>query len=235
MKKIVLVLAMVAVVGAVCAQGLSLGIKGGANMSNLYGKEVKDTKMKLGFNVGVAADYEFESNVAIQSGLYFTTKGAKLSSTNIDQKVGDIKLSGTVDKTANAMYLQVPLHLAYKIDVTPGARVVLHAGPYAAYGVGGKISGKSTVKVSGNVTADQKAAVDAALKQINASTTSSVNTFDKKMGYKPFDAGVGIGVGAEFGSLLVDLGWDMGLLNISRNKDVNVKNQNAYLALGFKF
>ncbi|HMM17091.1 MAG TPA: porin family protein [Petrimonas sp.] len=235
MKKIVLVLAMVAVVGAVCAQGLSLGIKGGANMSNLYGKEVKDTKMKLGFNVGVAADYEFESNVAIQSGLYFTTKGAKLSSTNIDQKVGDIKLSGTVDKTANAMYLQVPLHLAYKIDVTPGARVVLHAGPYAAYGVGGKISGKSTVKVSGNVTADQKAAVDAALKQINASTTSSVNTFDKKMGYKPFDAGVGIGVGAEFGSLLVDLGWDMGLLNISRNKDVNVKNQNAHLAVGFKF
>jgi hypothetical protein len=235
MKKIVLVLAMVAVVGAVCAQGLSLGIKGGANMSNLYGKEVKDTKMKLGFNVGVAADYEFESNVAIQSGLYFTTKGAKLSSTNIDQKVGDIKLSGTVDKTANAMYLQVPLHLAYKIDVTPGARVVLHAGPYAAYGVGGKISGKSTVKVSGNVPADQKAAVDAALKQINASTTTSVNTFDKKMGYKPFDAGVGIGVGAEFGSLLVDLGWDMGLLNISRNKDVNVKNQNAHLAVGFKF
>lgn len=235
MKKIVLALAMVAMVGAVSAQGLSLGIKGGVNMSNFYGKEVKDTKMKLGFNVGVAADYEFESNVAIQSGLYFTTKGAKLSSTNIDQKVGDIKLSGTVDKTANAMYLQVPLHLAYKIDVTPGARVVLHAGPYAAYGVGGKISGKSTVKVSGNVPADQKAAVDAALKQINASTTTSVNTFDKKMGYKPFDAGVGIGVGAEFGSLLVDLGWDMGLLNISRNKDVNVKNQNAHLAVGFKF
>ena len=234
MKKIVLALAMVAMVGAVSAQGLSLGIKGGVNMSNFYGKEVKDTKMKLGFNVGIAADYEFESNVAIQSGLYFITKGAKLSSTKIDQKVGDIKLSGTVDKTANAMYLQIPLHLAYKIDVTPGARVVLHAGPYAAYGVGGKISGKSTVKVSGNVPADQKAAVDAALKQINAST-NSVNTFDKKMGYKPFDAGVGIGVGAEFGSFLVDLGWNMGLLNISRNKEVNVKSQNAHIAVGFKF
>ena len=234
MKKIVLALAMVAMVGTVSAQGLSLGIKGGVNMSNLYGKETKDTKMKLGFNVGMAADYEFESNVAIQSGLYFITKGAKLSSSKIDQKVGDIRLSGTVDKTANAMYLQVPLHLAYKIDVTPGARVVLHAGPYAAYGVGGKISGKSTVKVSGNVPADQKAAVDAALKQINASTTG-VNTFDKKTGYKPFDAGVGIGVGAEFGPFLVDLGWDMGLLNISRNKGVNVKNQNAHLAVGFKF
>ncbi len=234
MKKIVLALAMVAMVGAVNAQGLSLGIKGGVNMSNLYEKEVKDSRMKLGFNAGIAADYEFESNVAIQSGLYFITKGAKLSSTKIDQKVGDIKLSGTVDRTANAMYLQLPLHLAYKIDVTPGARVVLLAGPYAAYGVGGKISGKSTVKVSGNVPADQKAAVDAALKQIDALTTN-VNTFDKKMGYKPFDAGVGIGVGAEFGPFLVDLGWDMGLLNISRTKGVNVKNQNAHLAVGFKF
>ncbi|RNC66801.1 porin family protein [Proteiniphilum sp. X52] len=234
MKKIVLALAMVAMVGAVSAQGLSLGIKGGVNMSNLSGKEVKDSKMKLGFNVGMAVDYEFESNMAIQSGLYFIKKGAKLSSIKIDQKVGEIQLSGTVDKTVNAMYLQVPLHLAYKIDVSPEARLVLHAGPYAAYGIGGKISGKSTVKAPGNVPADKKAAVEAALKEINASTTG-VKTFDKKMGYKPFDAGVGIGLGAEFGSFLVDLGWDMGLLNISRNKGVNVKNQNAYLSVGFKF
>jgi len=27
----------------------------------------------------------------------------------------------------------------------------------------------------------------------------------------------------------------MGLLNISRNKEVNVKSQNAHLAVGFKF
>lgn len=234
MKKIVLVLAMIVTVGAISAQELSFGVKGGANMSNFYGKDVKDSKMKLGFNAGIAADYEFASNIAIQSGLFLMTKGAKLASTKINQKVGDVTLSGSVDATANAMYLQVPLHLAYKIDVTPGTRVVLHAGPYAAYGIAGKTSGKSNVKVSGNVPADQKAAVDAALKQINA-TTASVNTFDKKVGYKPFDAGLGVGVGAEFGSFIVDLGWDMGLLNISRAAKADVRNQNAYLSVGFRF
>ncbi|HHU97946.1 MAG: hypothetical protein QM237_07355 [Bacteroidota bacterium] len=40
--------------------------------------------------------------------------------------------------TINPIYLQVPVHYAYKNALNPGTRVVLHAGPYAAYGVGGK-------------------------------------------------------------------------------------------------
>ena len=234
MKKIVLLLVMVAMFGAVDAQELSLGLKGGVNMSNLYGKEVKDAKMKLGYHVGIAANYEFAPNVALQSGLYFMTKGAKLSSAKIDQSVGDIKISGSLDNRVNTMYLQVPLHFAYKVDVASGTRLVLHAGPYAAYGIGGKITGKPDVKVLGYVPAETKPAVDAVLKQINSSAVN-VKAFDEKLGYKPFDAGVGVGVGIELESFLVDFGWDMGLLNISRKKDANVKNQTAYLSVGYKF
>lgn len=109
------------------------------------------------------------------------------------------------------MYLQMPVHFAYKLDVAPATRVVFHAGPYVAYGVGGKMS--STI----------------------GKITSSVNTFDKNLGFKPFDAGLGLGVGAEFGQFLVDLGWDMGLVNISRDKNGSVKTQNAYLSVGYKF
>ena len=53
--------------------------------------------------------------------------------------------------------------------------------------------------------------------------------------YKPFDAGLGLGVGAEFGPVLLDLGWDMGLVNISNRDNGDVKNQNAYLSVGYKF
>jgi hypothetical protein len=112
------------------------------------------------------------------------------------------------------MYVQLPVHLAYKIDVMPGTRVVLHAGPYAAYGVGG--SRKLDVGELGSMDVD-KIFGDGAFQ------------------YKPFDAGLGIGVGAEFGAILVDLGWDMGLVNISNNDNGSVKNQNAYLSLGYKF
>ncbi|MBF6627472.1 MAG: PorT family protein [Proteiniphilum sp.] len=206
MKKMRLtaVVVMLAIVTAVSAQ-MSLGIKGGVNMSNLvYDDEVDDKNPKIGFNIGLAADFEFAPSVALQTGLFFTTKGFKAVNETID-----------AEYTENLMYVQLPLHLAYKIDVMPGTRVVLHAGPYAAYGVGGS----------------RKAEVG------NLSTEWDVDKIfgDAARQYKPFDAGVGLGVGAEFGAILVDLGWDMGLVNISNIDNGSVKNQNAYLSVGYKF
>lgn len=195
------VVLMLALVTAVSAQ-MSIGIKGGVNMSNLvYDDEVNDKNPKIGFNIGLAADYEFVPSVALQTGLFFTTKGYKFDSESLDY-------------TENLMYLQLPVHLAYKVDVMPGTRVVLHAGPYAAYGVGGS-------------------------RKLDAGELGSMDV-DKIFGdgdyqYKPFDAGLGIGVGAEFGAMLVDLGWDMGLVNISNGDNGSVKNQNAYLSVGYKF
>ena len=203
MKKMrfMLVVAMLAMVTAVSAQ-MNLGIKGGVNMSNFYGDELDDKNVKIGFHIGLAADYDFAYNSAIQTGLFFTTKGFKYDTDNLDY-------------TVNLMYLQLPVHYAYKIDVSPGTRVVLHAGPYAAYGVGGS-------------------------RKLNVGEWSTEWDVDKIFGdgarqYNAFDAGLGLGVGFEFGPLLLDLGWDMGLVNISNVDNENVKNQNAYLSVGYRF
>lgn len=201
MKKIVLVLVMVAMVGAVSAQELALGVKGGVNMSNFIGSDAKDAKMKIGFNVGLAADYEFAPNMAVQSGLFFTTKGAK----------GDLMVTKA---TIDLMYLQVPVHFAYKMDVTPGTRVVLHAGPYIAYGVSGKLK------------------VDGADKSIDLFKEYDI-AGKKVAAMQRFDAGLGIGVGTEFGQFLVDLGWDAGLVKL--NKDAKMNNMNGYLSVGYRF
>jgi hypothetical protein len=110
------------------------------------------------------------------------------------------------------MYLQIPIHYAYKVDVTPGMRVVLHGGPYVAYGIGGSVKANfAWIEESDN------------------------KPFSKDGVYKPFDAGLGIGVGAEFGAILVGLGWDMGLVDIARNIEGSVRNQNAYLTVGYRF
>ncbi|MDD3968436.1 MAG: porin family protein [Proteiniphilum sp.] len=206
MKKMRLtaVVVMLTIVTAVSAQ-VSLGIKGGVNMSNLvYDDEVDDKNPKIGFNIGLAADVDFTPNVALQTGLFFNTKGFKSVNDAIE-----------AEYTENLMYLQLPLHLAYKVDVTPGTRVVFHAGPYAAYGVGGS----------------RKAKVG------NLSGTWDVDKIfgDAAGQYKPFDAGLGLGVGAEMGVFLIDLGWDMGLVNISNRDNGNTKNQNAYLSVGYRF
>ena len=41
-----------------------------------------------------------------------------------------------------------------------------------------------------------------------------MDTFGDEGIFERFDAGLGIGVGAEFGAILLDLGWDMGLVDI---------------------
>ncbi len=91
----------------------------------------------------------------------------------------------------------------------------MHAGPYAAYGVGGKS------KLSGSIG------------DISAETEGDVFGDDGFL--KRFDAGLGLGVGAEFGPLLLDLGWDMGLVNIADSDNNDIKNQNAYLSVGYRF
>ena len=211
MKKMTfsLIVAMLVAVTSVSAQQLYLGVKGGVNLSNFSG-DLDNADAKVGFNIGLAADYEFMFNHAIQTGLFFTTKGAKKISDpgffNKDTR-GEITLS--------PMYLQLPVHYAYKLDVSPGTRVVFHAGPYMALGVGGKIKAKSSYEgISGKTEFD----------------------FFKKNRFNRFDAGLGLGVGAEFGQILVDLGWDMGLVNISDSPLIDkVKNQNAYLSVGYRF
>lgn len=208
MKKVkfALIAVMMAVVTVASAQ-VGLGIKGGVNMSNFYGDELNDKNAKIGFNIGLAVDYDFAYNSAIQTGLFFTTKGAKYTAS---------EGSASAEATVNPMYLQLPVHYAYKLDVTPGTRIVFHAGPYAAYGVGGKTKfkgslGDSSVKSGGD------------------------DVFGDNNLLKPFDAGLGLGVGSEFGAIVVDLGWDMGLVNISNSDNGNIKNQNAYLSVGYKF
>ncbi|MEA4917416.1 porin family protein [Proteiniphilum sp.] len=203
--KFSLIAVMLVVVTAVSAQQLSLGVKGGVNMSNFYGDELNDKNMKIGFHIGLAADYDLAPNSAIQTGLYFTTKGAKYSAS-----AG----SASAEVTVNPMYLQLPVHYAYKLDVSPGTRVVFHAGPYLAYGVAGKSKFKGSLGE-------------------NSVEEDGANVFGDDKLFKPFDAGLGLGVGTEFGQIMLDLGWDMGLVNIANSG--TVKNQNAYLSVGYKF
>ena len=209
--KLSLVIAFLGMISLVGAQTASFSVKSGLNMSNYYGDDLTDKNMKPGFHIGLGADLGFTPNVSLQTGLFFSTKGAKYHY--------EIPVVGELEYNVNANYLQLPVHLAYKVDVTPSTKVVFHAGPYVAYGVSGKR------KVVSKYTAD----FDQLLGK------QEINTFDKDFGFKPFDAGVGLGVGAEFGMILVDLGWDMGLTNISRAAKGSVKTQNAYLSLGYKF
>ena len=190
---------------------LTFGVKAGVNLSNFSG-DVEDNKAKPGFNVGVTVDYALTSDLYLLSGLEFTTKGAKSEYEETEQGV-----KVNVTATANPMYLQLPVHLGYKIGISENTKIVLHAGPYLAYGIGGKLKEEAKANVAG----------------VNANVSADTDFFGKEA-FKNFDFGLGLGAGVEFGKINAGLGYDLGLANISR-EDGKLRNMNAYLTVGYKF
>ena len=217
MKKMKLSLLAVALMIATAASAqVSFGIQGGVNLSNMMNGDAPTPQPKVGFNVGILTDIGLSHNTSIRSGLFFHTKGYRSSvaltcGAGIPGENGNGNGGGNnIFPRYNLMYLQLPVHFAYKVDVTPGTRVVFHGGPYVAFGVGGSeiIDGNSTDRT------------------IFGSNDAC---------FQPFDFGLGIGVGFEFGRFLTGIGWDMGLLNISNVDGATARNQNAFLTVGVRF
>ncbi len=183
---------------------LSFGIKGGVNMSNFSG-DPEDTSAKAGWNAGITVDVSLPANFYIASGVELTTKGAKYKQSVV---IGGDAIS-LVEAKANPMYIQVPVHLGYKIKAFPTTNIVFHGGPYWAYGISGK------TKVEG---------------QKYDFFGSDANEAKRN------DFGLGFGAGVEFlGKITAGIGCDFGLLNISRVDNYTVRNQNAYFSVGYKF
>lgn len=183
---------------------ITAGVKAGMNVSNFSG-DSDGADAKIGFNVGVTVDYAFTDEFYLLTGLDLTTKGAKASG-----DIDEYGYSGHAKITMNPMYLQLPIHLGYKLSVAENTKIVFRAGPYVAYGVGGKV----TAKVGG-----QK---------------GDTNVF-RTGGLKNFDFGFGIGTGAEFGKIGVNLGYNFGVINIADSSEGTLRNGNFSIGLGYKF
>ena len=109
---------------------VAFGLRGGVNFQNLNGEDQAgnklDNKLKLGVNVGVTADIPVASpDYFVQTGLLFSTKGAKVETFN-----------NTTNKV-NLSYLEVPITFLYKPVVGEG-RLLLGVGPYLGFGIDAK-------------------------------------------------------------------------------------------------
>ena len=192
-------------VNASAQNEVNLGVKAGVNLSNFGGDGVEDADSKVGFSIGATLDYGLTESLFLLTGLDFTTKGAK---GKFDDDDDDFEIS------INPMYLQIPVHAGYKLNMANDAKLVISAGPYVAYGLGGKVkSDFDGVSVSTDFFGDE----------------------DKGAIAKRFDFGVGLGVGYEFSKFKIGVGYDFGLANVSNDKDYKVRTQNGYLTFGYKF
>lgn len=101
---------------------LRFGVTVGMNLSN-----ISDTEMdsRIGFNVGVRAEYNFSESVYGNVGLLFTQKGCEFSEDGDELKY-------------NPGYLELPIHVGYRYSLGNNVSIFGETGPYFAVGVCGK-------------------------------------------------------------------------------------------------
>lgn len=106
--------------------GVSFGIKGGLNVTNLYTKNVDDENRLLGFNAGFFAELPVTSFISVQPEINVTTKGAENTYDYVfNQETRKFRLT----------YIEAPLLL--RANITKNFNV--HFGPYVAYLINAKI------------------------------------------------------------------------------------------------
>lgn len=117
---------MTAVLGMFALAGFSQ-VKWDARVGMNFSNITKDNEAKAlsGFNLGVGMDYGFSENWSLQSGLMISSKGWKY------KEEGE-------KMTFRPIYLDIPILAAYKFNISDNTKFVINAGPYLAFGLGGK-------------------------------------------------------------------------------------------------
>lgn len=218
MKKLFLVVAIVATVCGAQAQEFSWGVRAGLNIPNVSekikgedGDWSSDYKSRVGFHVGVVADWGLTEAFYIQPGLYFTTKGAKADYDGDTEKI-------------NLNYLQLPILASYRFNLGQGdTKLHVNVGPYFALGVSGKI----------------KFEEDGDSYKIDAFGTADEDSDEEKGGLKRFDSGLSFGAGVSVKKFYVGLNYELGLVNIADKDafgdDYKLRNRNFNISVGYNF
>ncbi len=173
----------------------TFGVKAGLNLSNIGSSEgnYDNTKTKAGFHAGFTLDYAFTPNWYLLTGLEYTSRGVKVELSSNDQDI-------------TAAYVQLPLAAAFKFQFTDDLAILVHTGPYFAYGIHGEIK-------RGSHTQDTFS--DVALKR--------------------FDCGMTLGAALEWRKLFFTMGGELGFVNIMQKNNNKAENRNFTLSVGYKF
>lgn len=224
-----LIFVLFALVSVVSYSQISWNVKAGMNMSNLSG--VEESSMKIGYNIGVGMEYQFTDMWSIQPSLLFTTKGAKQDLSYKDYKD---------EYTYNPMYLELPIMAAARFAVSDNMNVVVSAGPYFAYGLGGKVKNEFT-----DWDEDTDKEYIASIKHDIFKDVKDEDGQVEEKGAKRFDFGLGVGVAFEFNKFFVGLNGEFGLAKFADapefDKDGDIigkksaKNMNFSIGVGYKF
>ena len=210
MKRLVLIFAAMMITAAgMWAQRVNFKVGGG--IASHYGS---GTRSIGAFKLGVSYEHELNGNFSIEPGAFFYVKGYEDKDERVFMRDQDGNIlydddnnprTGLKNSSVNANYIEVPVMFNYYLEISPLNYIEFSAGPYVAYGVGGKR------KVRGDTD-----------KEAGERFFYTKKIFDE-MGVHRFDGGITAAVNYEFNRMFaVGAEADFGVFNFNSGGAKNI-------------
>jgi len=179
----------------------TFGIRAGVNFQNINGKDAAENNLEndltTGFHAGLNAEVPLGTGFYLQPGVLYSIKGAEFNNN------AKVKLS----------YIEVPINFVYK-PILGSGNMILGFGPYAGFGIGGKI------KSGGSET--------------DIDFGSSYNAANPATYFNSFDAGGNLLAGYEFANKVsFQLNAQLGLVNINKENEGITADKTRWRNTGF--
>lgn len=242
MKKVLFTLALAAAtIGSAAAQGLTYGVKVGANYSNLWGKnKPAGSTYVTGLAAGVAINYAFNDFASLQVEGLYSQKGYKVTDTKVTVQgdptdPGDVTGDYKVKINASQVLQYIDIPILAKINAGP---IFFEAGPQVGLLINSRLRGE--YKVKDDATGD---VIEHSEYSIADNAIVGYNKLDRNTGGIPtFDIGIIAGVGYNITSgLSFGVRYNAGLKTLVDTKSTPAGDEprlynNAFQAqLGYMF
>lgn len=207
-----------------------LTVKAGINLANVSVTDngrVNDANALTSFQVGVTGDVHLGGPMYLQPGIFYTGKGSKVQN-------GDPSSYPYYKATSNPKYIEVPLNVVFKAPIGGETKFFAGAGPYLGVGINGKnkVEGKNIIGVGFKSESDIEFSDD-------DPTTLSYEEGAGLGIVKRFDYGLNGIAGIEARTVVLSVGYGLGLAKLqsggNNSEDHNNKHRVLSFTLGFKF
>ena len=232
------------------------------DVSKIFGDQpyILDVHKKAGINFGVSVDIPVLKSLWINTGVYYSSTGAKFSfKQDNSKKVEGVYLD---DYSANITMhnIRIPVQASYRYNINSKYQLQVNLGPYFAYGLGGKAYIRNDVEkvklgaldLTGNPEFNYIVPMDendgTSMLDPSHATRDEVqilgeaNINDKNSAYvKPFDMGIAFGAGITIlKKYYAGFNYDGGLVNVNgkRTRAFNhnsAKNHTFSINIGYNF
>jgi hypothetical protein len=223
MKRLISILSLFGIVLSASAQNESLYLKGGLNIANISvnnNGDINDANALASFHVGFMGDLPIGKFFAIQPGLLFTGKGAKVQSGNPNDAT-------YYKATTNPLYIELPVNAVIKLPLDKESNLFAGAGGYVAMGVAGKR------KVEGKFLTTSFSS-----KENIEFSNDDPTTGDYEEGaglgiMKRFDYGLNFTGGVQLDKVLLSVNYGLGLAKLQSGTQSSDDNKNKNRVLSF--